>query len=348
MFDRDGFEGATVAAIRAQASASNGSFFHVFASKKELAGALFLGRCSAITPRFWPRSIRCLSAQDGIDRLIRAHLDWVVEHRREARYLFEISRSEWAEDVRDEQRAQNARFAEGIERWRAPLVDARRTSGDDAGCCSSARSSGRRRSSAAPFCRAAIAPIRGSRRINSSPARSARWSDKRRETRRDRRKRSADFAPIATRIRDNVGRQGFMALVGAELSELARGSCTHRGRASARAVAAARLLPWRRHRIPGRQRHHDRGGDLARPAGADGGIQAQPAVAGDRRAPDLPCQGDQARAPGCGGGRGRLLVSDGVEKHTATALASIAMLNESITASISKARPLRRPGLNFD
>jgi uncharacterized protein (TIGR00369 family) len=35
-----------------------------------------------------------------------------------------------------------------------------------------------------------------------------------------------DFAPIATRIRDNVGRQGFMTHIGAELSELSRGSCT--------------------------------------------------------------------------------------------------------------------------
>jgi uncharacterized protein (TIGR00369 family) len=35
-----------------------------------------------------------------------------------------------------------------------------------------------------------------------------------------------EFAPIATRIRASVGRQGFMAHVGAELSELARGSCT--------------------------------------------------------------------------------------------------------------------------
>jgi len=61
-------------------------------------------------------------AEQGIDRLIRAHLDWVVTSRREARYLFEISRGEWADDVRDAQRAQNARLAEGIERWRAPLV----------------------------------------------------------------------------------------------------------------------------------------------------------------------------------------------------------------------------------
>lgn len=46
----------------------------------------------------------------------------MVTSRREARYLFEISRGEWGEDVREAQRAQNARFAEGIERWRAPLV----------------------------------------------------------------------------------------------------------------------------------------------------------------------------------------------------------------------------------
>ena len=35
-----------------------------------------------------------------------------------------------------------------------------------------------------------------------------------------------DFAPIAKRIRESLGRQGFMAHMGAELTELARGSCT--------------------------------------------------------------------------------------------------------------------------
>ena len=35
-----------------------------------------------------------------------------------------------------------------------------------------------------------------------------------------------DFAPIAARIRDHVGRQGFMTHIGAELSELTRGACT--------------------------------------------------------------------------------------------------------------------------
>lgn len=122
VFDRVGFEAATVTAIRTRARASNGSFFHVFGSKKELAGALFL----EVLRHYHAAVLAALDpvpdAEQGIDGLIRAHLDWVVTSRREARYLFEISRSEWGEDVRDAQRAQNARLADGIERWRAPLV----------------------------------------------------------------------------------------------------------------------------------------------------------------------------------------------------------------------------------
>ena len=122
VFDRDGFEGATVATIRARARASNGSFFHFFGSKRELAGTLFL----EILQRYHAAMLAALdpspSGWDGIGRLIRTHLDWVVNSRREARYLFEISRNEWSEAVRNVQRAQNASLADGIERWRAPLV----------------------------------------------------------------------------------------------------------------------------------------------------------------------------------------------------------------------------------
>ena len=121
VFDRDGFEGATVAAIRARARASNGSFFHFFGSKKELAGTLFL----EVLQRYHAAVLAAIDAncgaREGIVRLIRAHLEWVVNNRREARYLFEISRSEWTEDIRDDQRA-NSRLAEAVERWRAPLI----------------------------------------------------------------------------------------------------------------------------------------------------------------------------------------------------------------------------------
>jgi AcrR family transcriptional regulator len=124
VFDRDGFEGATVAAIRARARVSNGSFFHLFGSKKELAGSLFLEVLGRYHAAMLAAVDGCSDGRDGIGRLIRAHLEWVVNHRREARYLFEISRSEWAEEVHDAQRHQNARLMAEIERWRMPLVDA--------------------------------------------------------------------------------------------------------------------------------------------------------------------------------------------------------------------------------
>lgn len=123
VFERDGFEGATVAAIRARAGASNGSFFHFFASKQELAGTLFLETLSRYHASILAVVRPGLSAKEGIDRLIRTHLDFVVERRREARYLFEISRGELTEELRERQRALNARFAEGIERWRTPLLE---------------------------------------------------------------------------------------------------------------------------------------------------------------------------------------------------------------------------------
>src|SRR5215471_2777553 len=83
VFDRVGFEAATVAAIRARAKASNGSFFHVFASKRELAGALFLEVLRQYHAAMLATLDASLGAEAGIARLIRAHLDWVVTSRRE-------------------------------------------------------------------------------------------------------------------------------------------------------------------------------------------------------------------------------------------------------------------------
>ena len=84
VFDRDGFEGATVAAIRTHARASNGSFFHFFGSKKALAGTLFLDILQRYHAAMLAVLDRSCGAREGVGRLIRAHLDWVVINRRDA------------------------------------------------------------------------------------------------------------------------------------------------------------------------------------------------------------------------------------------------------------------------
>ena len=139
-----------------------------------------------------------------------------------------------------------------------------------------------------------------------------------------------EFEPIERLIRENVGRQGFMSLVGAELSELARGHCT---------IAVDRrpeLL----------QQHGFFHGavtaflvDNATTIAA-ATSRGQGALTAEYKLNLLsPATGERLICRACVIKPGRQVavvaadvfcVTDGVEKHTATALASIAMLQERI------------------
>jgi uncharacterized protein (TIGR00369 family) len=139
-----------------------------------------------------------------------------------------------------------------------------------------------------------------------------------------------EFEPIERLIRENVGRQGFMNLVGAELSELARGHCT---------IAVDRrpeLL---------QQHGFFHGGVTAflvdnATTIAAATSRGQGALTAEYKLNLLsPATGERliCRARVIKPGRQVAVVAadvfcvtDGVEKHTATALASIAMLQERI------------------
>jgi len=123
-FDTVGFDQATVAAIRAAAGVSNGSFFHFFGAKEQLAAALFLEAIKAYHAAMLAALRDDPTAPAGIAGLIEAHLGWVVIHRPRARFLFEQVRAEWLAHIRDEQAAENAAFGSGIEAWQAPLTAA--------------------------------------------------------------------------------------------------------------------------------------------------------------------------------------------------------------------------------
>src|SRR3981081_2354248 len=115
----------------------------------------------------------------------------------------------------------------------------------------------------------------------------------------------ADFAPIAAGIRDNVGRQGLMIHVGAELSELTRGACT--------------LAVNRRPELLQKHGLFHRGGTAFATTTAAATSRGQPALtaeyklnllspaAGER----LPGARDQAGRSGRGGRRRRILVDTG-------------------------------------
>jgi uncharacterized protein (TIGR00369 family) len=139
-----------------------------------------------------------------------------------------------------------------------------------------------------------------------------------------------EFEPIERLIRENVGRQGFMNLVGAELSELARGHCTiavdrrpellqqhgfFHGAVTAFLVDNATTIAAATSRGQGALTAEYKL-NLLSPATGERLICRARVIKPGRQvavvAADVFC------------------VTDGVEKHTATALASIAMLQERI------------------
>ncbi|MBI5262795.1 MAG: PaaI family thioesterase [Bradyrhizobium sp.] len=140
-----------------------------------------------------------------------------------------------------------------------------------------------------------------------------------------------DFTPIAERIRDNVSRQGFMNLVGAELTELLRGGCT--------------LAVTRRPELL-QQYGFFHGGVTAflvdnATTIAAATSRGQAALTAEYKLNLLsPADGERliCRARVIKPGRQVAVVAadvfclcNGVEKHTATALASIAMLNQELS-----------------
>jgi uncharacterized protein (TIGR00369 family) len=142
--------------------------------------------------------------------------------------------------------------------------------------------------------------------------------------------RDEDFAPIETLIRENVERQGFMLLVGAELGAMSRGTCTiavdrrsellqqhgfFHGGVTAFLVDNATTIAAATSRGQGALTAEYKL-NLLSPATGERMICRARVIKPGRQvavvAADVFC------------------VTDGVEKHTATALASIAMLQERI------------------
>lgn len=143
-----------------------------------------------------------------------------------------------------------------------------------------------------------------------------------------------EFAPIADHIRNNVMRQGFMTYVGAEVTDLTRGGCV--------------LLVGRRPELL-QQNGFFHGGVTAflidnATTIAAATVKGQAALTAEYKLNLLaPASGDRliCRARVVKPGRQLSIVAadvfcviDGAEKHTATALASIAMIDKAIAPKV--------------
>lgn len=94
VFLTHGFTAASMDMVRQEAGVSNGSLYHHFPTKAQLADALYAHILrsfhAALLP---PIAGRAVQAEKGVKGLIRAYIQWVLQNPQSARLLHTLRRS---------------------------------------------------------------------------------------------------------------------------------------------------------------------------------------------------------------------------------------------------------------
>jgi AcrR family transcriptional regulator len=123
-FSSLGYDGTTLADIRARARASTGSIYHHFDSKESIAAALYV-QCVAETQEAGLRALaRARSGRDGVAALVRSYVDWVVANPEKARFLLGTRHERFLDADEPVLADMNDRSHERAGRWYADRVAA--------------------------------------------------------------------------------------------------------------------------------------------------------------------------------------------------------------------------------
>lgn len=95
LFTDHGYAGVAMDEVRRQAGVSNGSLYHHYRSRAELAARLLVDGMSACQHNILEVLACCDDAQHGVHGVVHEHLRWVQEHAELARLLY----SELPDDV---------------------------------------------------------------------------------------------------------------------------------------------------------------------------------------------------------------------------------------------------------
>src|SRR6266498_2309042 len=93
VFLKHGFAGASMDLVRQEAGVSNGSLYHHYPTKAQLADALYAHTLRDFHATIMVPIAGRASAQSGVKGMVRAYIQWVVDHPQQARLLHELRRS---------------------------------------------------------------------------------------------------------------------------------------------------------------------------------------------------------------------------------------------------------------
>lgn len=122
-FVEKGFEATTIEDVRARSGASNGSIYHHFASKEEIAGALYLETLADYQSGFLEVLERASTAEAGVKDGVRYHLRWVAENPKLARFLLYRRETEVRRVTQAAVRVANRRMFAAVFSWLAPRME---------------------------------------------------------------------------------------------------------------------------------------------------------------------------------------------------------------------------------
>lgn len=110
-FNEMGFVNTTMEDIRIRSRASNGSIYHHFKSKDQLAAAVYLEGLIDYQGGMIDELKKQTQAREGIFAIVRCHLQWVCEHVEWSRYLFRMRHAGFMADQENSIEAENKKFA---------------------------------------------------------------------------------------------------------------------------------------------------------------------------------------------------------------------------------------------
>jgi AcrR family transcriptional regulator len=113
-FLEKGVEATTLADIRARSGASTGSVYHLFASKEEIAGELFLGSLHDLHGSLLASLAGERDPGAAIRAVVEQYVAWVVREPDRARFLFGAPRSFATAAVTPELLAENRAFLASV------------------------------------------------------------------------------------------------------------------------------------------------------------------------------------------------------------------------------------------
>lgn len=116
-FNKNGFTQTSIGDICKKSKTSVGSVYHHFKSKEQLAAAVYLEGIRQYQQGFIAVLEKCKSAKEGIENIIRFHLDWVHNNKEWSRYLFQNRYAEFMMNAEDDFEKLNEESFSRIANW---------------------------------------------------------------------------------------------------------------------------------------------------------------------------------------------------------------------------------------